>query len=50
MAISNLIPRHTMKNRTRQRSMKDRLDYDEKPTKTNNGELYVRPGIRRRRI
>ena len=38
MAVSSLIPRHTMKNRTRQRSMKDRLDYDEKPTKTNNGE------------
>ncbi|MDE6589822.1 MAG: relaxase/mobilization nuclease domain-containing protein, partial [Oscillospiraceae bacterium] len=27
-----------MKNRTRQRSMMDRLDYDQKPAKTNNGE------------
>lgn len=38
MAISNVISRHTMKNRTRQRSMKDHLDYDQKPTKTGDGE------------
>ena len=38
MAISKVLPRHTMKNRTRQRSMKERLDYDQKPIKTNDGE------------
>ena len=38
MAISKVLPRHTMQNRPRQRSMKERLDYDQKPAKTNDGE------------
>lgn len=39
MAISNIIPRKIMRNRTRQQSMKDRHDYDQKPEKTSDGEL-----------
>ncbi len=37
MAISNLYPRKTMRNR--RRYMADRLDYDQKAEKTNDGEL-----------
>ena len=39
MAISNLLPRKTMKNRTRLASMDERHKYDQKPEKTQNGEL-----------
>lgn len=39
MAISNIFARKTMRNRTRQQSMVERHDYDQKAEKTNNGEL-----------
>ena len=39
VAISNILPRKTMQNRTRQQSMAERHDYDQKAEKTNNGEL-----------
>ena len=39
MAISNIIPRKIMRNRTRQQSMTERHDYDQKAEKTNDGEL-----------
>lgn len=39
MAISNILPRKIMRNRTRQQSMAERHDYDQKAEKTNNGEL-----------
>ena len=39
MAISNILPRKIMRNRTRQQSMADRHDYDQKAEKTQNGEL-----------
>lgn len=39
MAISNILPRKIMRNRTRQQSMADRHDYDQKPEKTQDGEL-----------
>lgn len=39
MAISNLLPRKIMKNRTRYQSMSERHDYDQKEEKTNGGEL-----------
>nr|WP_325218406.1 relaxase/mobilization nuclease domain-containing protein [uncultured Oscillibacter sp.] len=39
MAISNIIPRKIMRNRTRQQSMADRHDYDQKAEKTQDGEL-----------
>ena len=39
MAISNIIPRKIMRNRTRKQSMAERHDYDQKAEKTNNGEL-----------
>lgn len=39
MAISNILPRKTMRNRTRQQSMAERHDYDQKPEKTSGGEL-----------
>lgn len=39
MAISNIIPRKTMRNRTQQQSMAERHDYDQKAEKTNDGEL-----------
>jgi len=41
LAISNILPRKTMRNRTRQQSMTDRLDYDQKPEKTNDGGLVM---------
>ena len=34
MAISNILPRKIMRNRTRQQSMADRHDYDQKAEKT----------------
>lgn len=37
MAISNILPRKTMRNR--RQFMADRLDYDRKAEKTNDGEL-----------
>ena len=39
MAISNILPRKIMRNRTRQQSMADRHDYDQKAEKTQDGEL-----------
>ena len=39
MAISNILPRKIMRNRTRQQSMAERHDYDQKAEKTNDGEL-----------
>ena len=39
MAVSSIIPRKTMRNRTRLQSMSDRHDYDQKAEKTNGGEL-----------
>ncbi len=39
LAISHLLPRKTMRNKTRQQSMAERHDYDQKPEKTNDGEL-----------
>ena len=41
MAISNILPRKIMRNRTRQQSMTDRLDYDRKPEKTEDGGLVM---------
>ena len=41
MAISKILPRKIMKNRTRQQSMTDRLDYDRKPEKTEDGGLVM---------
>ena len=41
MAISKILPRKTMRNRTRQQSMTDRLDYDQKPEKTEDGGLVM---------
>ena len=38
MAISQLYPRKTMRRRTRQQSMADRHEYDQKPVKTSDGE------------
>ena len=39
MAISNILARKTMRNRTRLQSIADRHDYDQKPEKTRDGEL-----------
>ena len=39
MAISNILPRKTMRNRTRLQSMTERHGYDQKPEKTRDGEL-----------
>ncbi len=39
MAISNILPRKTMRNRTRLQSMTERHDYDQKAEKTRDGEL-----------
>ena len=39
MAISSILPRKTMRNRTRQQSMAERHDYDQQPEKTNDGDL-----------
>ena len=39
MAISNIFPRKIMRNRTRQQSMAERHNYDQKAEKTNDGEL-----------
>ena len=39
MAISNILPRKTMRNRTRQQSMAERHNYDQKAEKTQDGEL-----------
>lgn len=39
MAISNLLPRKIMKNRTRYQSMAERHDYDQKEEKTDGGDL-----------
>ncbi len=39
VAISSILPRKIMKNRTRQQSMTERHDYDHKSDKTNDGEL-----------
>ena len=38
MAISSILPRKVMRDRTRQQSMADRHDYDQKPEKTQSGE------------
>ena len=39
MAISHLMPRKTMRNRTRLQSMEERIQYDRKDEKTKDGEL-----------
>ena len=39
MAISNILARKTMRNRTRLQSMAERHDYDQKPEKTMDGGL-----------
>ena len=39
MAISSILPRKTMRSRTRQQSMAERHDYDQKPEKTRDGAL-----------
>lgn len=39
MAISNILPRKIMRNRTRQQSMMERNDYDQNSEKTQDGEL-----------
>ena len=39
MAISNILPRKTMRNRTRLQSMTERHNYDQKAEKTRDGEL-----------
>ena len=39
VAISIILARKTMRNRTRLQSMAERHDYDQKAEKTNNGEL-----------
>ena len=39
MAISNILPRKIMRNRTRLQSMTERHDYDQKAEKTKDGEL-----------
>ena len=39
MAISSILPRKSMRNRTTVQSMSARLDYDQKPEKTRGGEL-----------
>ncbi len=39
MAISSILPRKTMRDRSRQRSMKERHEYDQKAEKTNGGAL-----------
>ena len=39
MAISGILPRKTMQNRTRLQSMAERHNYDQKSEKTMNGEL-----------
>ena len=39
MAISSILPRKIMRNRTPVQSMSARLDYDQKPEKTRGGEL-----------
>ena len=39
VAISSILPRKTMRNRTPVQSMSARLDYDQKPEKTRGGEL-----------
>lgn len=39
MAISNILPRKTMRNRTRLQSMTERHEYDQKAEKTMDGEL-----------
>ena len=39
MAFSNILPRKIMRSRTRQQSMAERHDYDQKAEKTNDGEL-----------
>ena len=39
MAISSVLPRKRMRNRTRLQSMTERHDYDQQPEKTKDGEL-----------
>ena len=39
MAISSILPRKTMRNRTRLQSMAERHDYDQQPEKTRDEEL-----------
>ena len=39
MAISNLMPRKTMRNRSRPQSINERIEYDEQDIKTQNGKL-----------
>lgn len=39
MAISDLLPRKSMGSKSRRQTLHDRLDYDQKEEKTNDGEL-----------
>ena len=39
MAISNILPRKVMRNRTRRQSMAERNEYDQKTEKTQDGDL-----------
>ena len=39
MAISDLLPRKAMGSKTRGQTLHDRLDYDQKKEKTEDGEL-----------
>ena len=39
MAVSNILARKKMRNRTRLQSMAERHDYDQKAEKTRDGEL-----------
>lgn len=39
MAISDLLPRKSMGSKSRSQTLHDRLDYDQKKEKTNDGEL-----------
>ncbi len=41
MAIFSILPRKIMKNQTRQKSMSERHDYDQKQEKTNGGEFAL---------
>lgn len=41
MAISDLLPRKTMGSKSRRQSLKDRLDYDQKEEKTQDGEYIT---------
>lgn len=41
MAISDLLPRHAMESKSRRQTLVDRLDYDQKEEKTQDGEYIT---------